>query len=93
MNGIEAGNWRNSVMSVYQAALGTDSEEFTKHGSQEECDHEVLEACKKAEMSLSVGGSGKASIIVMASHCFAVISSKPESIIACKRLAQIKIFT
>ena len=24
MNGIEAGNWRNSVMSVYQAALDTD---------------------------------------------------------------------
>ena len=58
MNGIEAGNWRNSVMSVYQAALGTDSEEFTKHGSQEECDHEVLEERKKAEMSLNVGGTG-----------------------------------
>lgn len=58
MTGIEAGNWRNEVMAVYQAALGTDSEKFTKHGSQEECDREVLEACKRAEMSLNVSGTG-----------------------------------
>jgi hypothetical protein len=26
MTGIEAGNWRNEVMAVYQAALGTDND-------------------------------------------------------------------
>ena len=58
LTGTDAINWRNDVMAVYQAALGTDSDEFTKHGSQEECDREVLEGCKKAEMSLNVRGTG-----------------------------------
>jgi hypothetical protein len=62
LTGTNAISWRNIVMKVYQTELGTDSEKFTKHGSQEECDHEVLEACKKAEMSLSVGGSGEVKV-------------------------------
>ena len=62
LTGADAINWRNNVMNVYQAALGTDDERFTKHGSQDECDHEVLEACKKAEMSLRVSGTGEVKV-------------------------------
>jgi hypothetical protein len=62
LTGANAVYWRNSVMNIYQTALGTDSEKFTKHGSQEECDREVLDACKRAEMSLSVGGSGEVKV-------------------------------
>ena len=58
LTGTNAISWRNIVMKVYQTELGTDSEKFTKHGSQEECDREVLEGCKKAEMSLNVRGTG-----------------------------------
>ena len=62
LTGTNAISWRNIVMKVYQTELGTDSEKFTKHGSQEECDREVLDACKRAEMSLSVGGSGEVKV-------------------------------
>ena len=64
LTGANAINWRNIVMSVYQTELGTDSEKFTKNGSQEECDHEVLEACKRAEMSLGVGFDGSGEVKV-----------------------------
>ncbi len=60
--GENAVNWRNSVLKVYQIELGTDSEKFTKHGSQEECDKEVLDACKRAEMSLRVSGPGEVKV-------------------------------
>jgi hypothetical protein len=62
LTGNNAVYWRNIVMIIYQTELGTNSDKFTKHGSQEECDHEVLEACKKAEMSLSVGGAGEVKV-------------------------------
>ena len=62
LTGTSAINWRNIVMKIYQTELGTSSEKCTKHGSQEECDREVLDACKRAEMSLSVGGSGEVKV-------------------------------
>ena len=63
LTGSQAVLWRNTVMSIYQDQLGTDSENFTKHGTQEECDKEVLEACKKAEMELnSIGGAGEITV-------------------------------
>ena len=58
-SGVESGNWRNHVMSVYQTALGTTSPDFTRHGSQEECDSKILEDCKKAETSITVAGAGE----------------------------------
>ena len=58
LTGTNAVNWRNAVLEVYETELGTDSEKFTKHGTQEECDKEVLDACKRAESSLRVSGSG-----------------------------------
>lgn len=52
--------WRNTVMEIYKRELGVDDENFTKHGTQEECDQEVLNACKRAESSLNrVGGAGE----------------------------------
>lgn len=59
LTGLDAQNWRNAVLDVYKTALGIDSEDFTKHGKQEECDKEVLEACKRAEGSLRFGGTGE----------------------------------
>lgn len=61
-SGVESGNWRNHVMSVYQTALGTHSKDFNRRGSQEECDSKVLEDCKKAEMSITVAGSGEIAV-------------------------------
>jgi len=59
LTGLDAQNWRNAVLDVYETALGVGSEEFTKQGTQEECDKEVLEACKRAEGSLRIGGTGE----------------------------------
>lgn len=57
--GLDAQNWRNNVLEIYESALGVGSEEFTKQGEQEQCDKEVLEACKRAEASLRFGGTGE----------------------------------
>ena len=61
-SGVESGNWRNHVMSVYQTALGASSKDFNRRGTQEECDSKVLEDCKKAEMSITVAGSGEIAV-------------------------------
>ena len=57
--GDAAAVWVREVMSVYQAALDVDSDEFKMNGSEEECNKHVLETCKKAEATLKVGGSGE----------------------------------
>ena len=57
--GANAVIWHDAVLGVYQAALGTDSEDFTKNGTQEECDKEVLDACKRAETAITVRGTGE----------------------------------
>ena len=57
--GDAAVNWTNKVMSVYQAALNIDSDEFTMDGEEEACDKHVFETCKKAEAQLPAGGAGK----------------------------------
>ena len=59
LTGLEAQSWRDYVLDVYKTALGVDSENFTKKGTQEECDNEVLECCKKAEGALRYGGTGE----------------------------------
>ena len=58
LTGLEAQSWRNNVLDIYMKALGVDSETFTKNGTQEECDNEVFECCKRAEASLR-GGTGE----------------------------------
>ena len=58
LTGIDAMNWRDYVLGIYRAELGTDSDGFTKHGTQEECDKEVLNACKRAESKVRPGGTG-----------------------------------
>ena len=62
MFGSEAVAWRDAVMKIYQHELGTDSDKFSKNGTQEECDKEVLDACKRAQMSLNIGGAGKVEV-------------------------------
>ena len=58
LTGMDAMNWRDYVLGIYRAELGTDSNGFTKHGTQEECDNEVMNACKRAETKLRPGGAG-----------------------------------
>ena len=58
LTGMAAMNWRDYVLDIFRAELGTDSDGFTKHGTQEECDKEVLNACKRAEAKLRPGGAG-----------------------------------
>ena len=58
LTGMDAMNWRDYVLGIYRAELGTDSNGFTKHGTQEECDKEVMNACKRAETKLRPGGAG-----------------------------------
>ncbi len=58
LTGLEAQSWRDYVLEIYENALGVNSEEFNKQGEQEQCDKEVLEACKRAEASLR-GGTGE----------------------------------
>ena len=58
LTGIDAMNWRDYVLGIYRAELGTDSDGFTKHGTQEECDKEVLNASKRAEAKVIPGGTG-----------------------------------
>ena len=62
LSGEDAVIWRNTVMKIYQTELGTDSDKFSKNGSQEECDREVLDACKRAETSLKFGGAGEITV-------------------------------
>ena len=64
LQGEAAVNWSNAVMSIYQSALGVSSAEFTRSGSQEECDKAVFEACKKAEAQFSTLPSGTGDVIV-----------------------------
>jgi uncharacterized protein (DUF697 family) len=52
LTGANAVAWTNAVLNTYQAELGIDSNEFTKHGEQEQCDKEVFEACNRAEQKL-----------------------------------------
>ena len=59
LSGDAAVNWTQEVISTYQAALNIDSDEFTMKGSEEECDKQVFDTCKKAEASLRVGGAGE----------------------------------
>ena len=64
LSGDNAIYWRNAGMSAYQTELDIDSDKFSKHGSQEECDNEVLNACKRAEMALEGGLGGSGEVIV-----------------------------
>ena len=57
--GDNAVNWSNTIMNIYKAELGTDDDSFTKYGTEEECNQEVLNACKRAETTANrVGGAG-----------------------------------
>ncbi len=59
MTGETAVYWRKTVLSIYQRELGVDGQDFIKHGTAEECDKEVLDACKRAESSLiGINGQG-----------------------------------
>ena len=68
LTGSNAVAWTNAVLKTYQEELGIDSNEFTKHGEQEECDKEVFEACNRAEQKLGKAlaiiprGSGEVSV-------------------------------
>ena len=64
MTGQTAVTWTNLVQKVYQDALGVGSKEFTKHGERDECDQEVLNDCKKAEMNLGGLGRGTGEVTV-----------------------------
>lgn len=62
--GADAVNWTKAVLNLYQSELGVASIEFTKDGEQEQCDKEVLEACKRAEQRLGTVGRGSGEITV-----------------------------
>ena len=62
LTGDAAMTWTHEVMSTYQAVLNIDSDEFKMKGSEEECDKQVFETCKKAEASLKVGGAGEVQV-------------------------------
>ena len=55
---VEALVWQKAALEVYKTELGVDSEYFTKKGKLDECDTEVLNACKRAESSVK-GGAGE----------------------------------
>jgi len=61
LTGDAAVLWCNTVKDIYKTELGVDDDNFTKHGTGEECDQEVLNACKRAETVVitRVGGAGE----------------------------------
>ena len=63
LSGVDVVAWRDAVMTAYMTELGVDSENFEKFGTEEDCNQEVLNACKRAEMSLRVGGAGEVVVV------------------------------
>lgn len=57
-------DWMNSILNSYRSALGTSTDQFTKTGTQGECDKQVYEACKKAEETVKDIRGGSATVAV-----------------------------